>query len=154
MACLKSAGLKVVTAESCTAGLISAVLAQADGAGEVLQGSFVVYAKDHKAAALGVDRVLLRNSGAVNKEAAEQMLAGALARSGATIGLAVTGVLGPEKDEDGNPVGLVIFSVGRKGKHPCTVIRSYGDQPHDQLQHRAVLEGLELIESAIAEQAA
>jgi len=144
---LRNIGATIVTAESCTAGLISAVLAQAEGASEVLQGSFVVYSKNQKHAALGVDVELLSAHGAVNADVAEQMLSGALARSKATLGLAVTGVLGPEEDEDGNPVGLVIFCVGRAGESCRTETRSYGNRPHEQLQHRVVLEGLELLES-------
>ena len=65
---LKDKGLSIVTAESCTAGMIAAVLSRADGAGEVLHGGFVTYTKAHKQTALGVSRELLRDRGAVNEE--------------------------------------------------------------------------------------
>lgn len=144
---LKEKRLSVVTAESCTAGLICAVLSQAHGAGDVLHGGFVVYSKDHKAEALGVSPQLLRAHGAVNQVVAEQMLAGALAHSPADIGLAVTGVLGPEPDEDGNPVGLVILAAGRRGGPPKTLRREYGQLSHHALRWQVVLDGLELLDT-------
>lgn len=146
---LKMRRLTVVTAESCTAGLISALMAQAEGAGEVLHGSFVVYSKDHKAKALDVDADLLRRSGAVSGPVARQMLAGAMAHSPADLGLAVTGVLGPEPDEDGNPVGRVILAVGRRGGEPCVRQKDYGNQQHDVLRRRVVLDALALLDDLI-----
>ena len=85
---IKRAKLTVVTAESCTAGLISAALSHADGASEILHGSFVTYTKDNKSKALGVDRRLLSEKSAVCAEVAEQMACGALDRSPATLALA------------------------------------------------------------------
>lgn len=74
---LRHAGLRLVTAESCTAGLISAVLAQTEGAGEVFEGGFVFYTKDAKAEALGVDEDGLQAQGAVNTIVAAEMCSGA-----------------------------------------------------------------------------
>jgi nicotinamide-nucleotide amidase len=146
---LKARGLSVVTAESCTAGLIAAVLAQAEGAGEVLSGSFVAYSKDHKAQALGVDRELLAHTGAVNATTAAQMLRGAMAHSPADVGLAVTGVLGPDADEDGNPVGLVFFAAGPRGCAAQVERHEYGHQPHEILRRRVVIDALSLLDRAI-----
>ena len=70
---LKDTGLSIVTAESCTAGMIAAILSRADGAGEVLHGGFVTYTKAHKHAALGVSADLLRDQGAVNEEVVKQL---------------------------------------------------------------------------------
>lgn len=118
---LRQAGLKVVTAESCTAGLLCAALAQCQDAGEILLGGFVTYAKAAKAQTLGVDEELLSREGAVNAAVAAQLCTGALSRSGADIALAVTGVLGPSEDEDGNPVGLIYWGSVRKGDRPRVV---------------------------------
>ena len=107
--------LTAVTAESCTGGLIAALLSHAAGAGDCLHGGFVVYTKAHKAAALGVDAALLDRQGSVNPEVAAQLARGALERSPADLALAVTGVVGPEPDEDGNPPGLVYFASARRG---------------------------------------
>lgn len=82
---LKSRGLTIVTAESCTAGLISVALSQADGASDVLQGSFATYTKANKVKALGVDEALLVREGSVNAEVGRQLACGALERSPADL---------------------------------------------------------------------
>lgn len=144
---LKAANLSVVTAESCTAGLISAVLAQAEGAGDMLHGSFVVYTKANKAMALGVDAALLEREGSVNAHVVRQLACGALERSPADLALAVSGVLGPEPDEDGNPVGLVFLACCRRGREPETVRKDYGGASPEVLRRATVLDALALIET-------
>jgi nicotinamide-nucleotide amidase len=146
MARLKAHGLTIVTAESCTAGLISAVLAQAKDAGEILHGSFVTYSKANKSMALGVDAELLKRKGSVNAEVVRQLVCGALERSPANIAIAVSGVLGPSPDDDGNPVGLVFFACGLRDRPPQLEQRSYGEQPHDVLRRRVVVDALAIID--------
>lgn len=145
MALLRRAGLSVVTAESCTAGLISAVLSQADGAGHCLHGSFVTYTKAHKVAALGVSRELLAAKGSVHEDVARQMAEGALHRSTADIVLALTGVIGPEEDEDGNSVGRVIFACGRRQDVLNVVEENFDAAHHEILRRAVVLRGLDYI---------
>jgi nicotinamide-nucleotide amidase len=111
----KACGLTLVTAESCTAGRLAAALADVPGAGDQLHGGFVTYTKQAKHRLLGVDMALLREKTAVCAEVAEAMAAGALLRSTADIAVAVTGVAGPDPDEDGNPVGLIYCAVARRG---------------------------------------
>jgi PncC family amidohydrolase len=82
---LRGAGLSVVTAESCTGGLIAAILSHAQNASDSLHGGFVVYTKANKSKVLGVDRELLESQGAVNEEIAHQMAQGALKRSAASV---------------------------------------------------------------------
>ena len=146
---LGDARLSVVTAESCTAGLVSAVLSQADGAGEVLHGSFVTYTKANKTAALGVDAELLKRDGSVSADVVEQMVHGALLRSPADLALAVSGVLGPSPDEDGNPVGLVYFACGHRNRPVAITFMNYGRQSHDVLRRRVVLDGLDILSHSI-----
>jgi nicotinamide-nucleotide amidase len=105
---LRAKGLSLVTAESCTAGLIAAVLTHIPRAAECFQGAFVAYSKKQKVTALGVDETLLREKGGVNPETAAQMGVGALKSSPAILAIAVTGLLGPDADEDGNPAGWCI----------------------------------------------
>ena len=138
--------LTIVTAESCTGGLISAVLSQAQGAGEVLHGSFVVYTKANKTKALGVDATLLARAGSVNADVVRQLACGALDRSPADLAIAVSGVLGPSPDEDGNPVGLVFLGCCRRGQAPQIERRDYGDRPHDALRRAVVLDALAMVE--------
>jgi nicotinamide-nucleotide amidase len=144
---LKDSGHSIVTAESCTAGMIAAVLSRADGAGDVLHGGFVTYTKAHKRAALGVSADLLRDDGAVNEEVVRQLARGALRRSPASLSLSVSGVLGPEEDEDGNPVGLVYLCCMKSGGEPVVVREDFGKQSPKQLLQLTIARAFDLIES-------
>jgi nicotinamide-nucleotide amidase len=145
---IKHAKLTVVTAESCTAGLVSAALSHADEASRLLHGSFVVYTKINKMLALGIDKQLLIARGAVCEEVATQMALGALERSPATLALAITGVLGPDPDEDGNPVGLVYVSVCARDGTVSTKEFFYDRQEPDVLRHRVTLDALDFLRAA------
>ncbi|HUO93815.1 MAG TPA: CinA family protein [Rhizomicrobium sp.] len=145
VAALKQAGSTVVTAESCTAGLLAAVLSHVEGAGDVLHGSFVTYSKANKSAALGVDPELLRRAGSVNAEVVRQLARGALERSPADLAIAVSGVLGPKPDEDGNPVGLVYFCCCSRHGELRVERRDFGAQGDDVLRRAAILEALRLL---------
>jgi nicotinamide-nucleotide amidase len=150
---LKAAKVTIITAESCTAGSIAALLAQAEGASDILHGGFITYTKEHKAKALGVSVRLLKEHSAVNADVVKQLAAGALERSPATMAIAVSGVLGPEPDEDGNPVGLVYFCVLANDKLPKVVKEEFGEQPHDQLLELALHRAFDLIEASVSPQA-
>jgi nicotinamide-nucleotide amidase len=104
-------GLFLATAESCTAGALAQILARAPGASDVLHGGFIVYTKANKTAALGVPQLLLSRVSAVHAEVARLMASGALARCPADIVVSITGVAGPDPDEDDNPVGLVYLAA-------------------------------------------
>jgi nicotinamide-nucleotide amidase len=143
---LSDRNFSIVTAESCTAGLIAAALSLAEGASTWLHGGFVTYTKEQKTAALGVSAQLLATLGSVNSEVVQEMAAGALARSPATMSLAVTGVLGPEKDEDGNPVGLVFFGCCKRGQSTQVVEKRFPSVDADRLRRTVVVAALELVE--------
>lgn len=144
---LRARGLSVVTAESCTAGLIAAVLSHVPGIGECFHGAFVTYSKEHKIAALGVDETLLREQGSVNRETAIQMATGALNNSPAKLAIAVTGVLGPDPDEDGNPPGLVYIAICRAGAPANAKKFSFEGSP-DSVRRQAVRKALFMLEAA------
>jgi nicotinamide-nucleotide amidase len=113
---LSRAEWRLATAESCTAGRLAGALAAGDGAGSALQGGFVCYSKDAKVRMLGLPPETLQSSaGAVTETVARLMAESARDRSGAEMAVAVTGVLGPSCDEDGNPVGLVDIACARAG---------------------------------------
>jgi nicotinamide-nucleotide amidase len=143
---LRGAGLSVVTAESCTGGLVAAILSHAQKASDCLHGGFVVYTKANKAKVLGVERTLLDSQGAVSSEVARQMANGALERSPASIALAVTGVLGPDADEDGVPAGLVYFAVAREGRDTEVSKGDFSEGQPDDVRRAAVLQALELLQ--------
>jgi nicotinamide-nucleotide amidase len=142
LATARRRNLTIVTAESCTAGKLSALLSEAPGAAEHLHGSFVAYTKANKVKALGVDAGLLKAKGAVCREVAVAMAEGALHRSPADVAVAITGVAGPDPDEDGNPVGLVCIAVARDGCEPLPVERKYGEIGREKVQEHAMADAL------------
>lgn len=109
-----AAGRTIAVAESLTAGLVCARLADVPGASTVLRGGVVTYAADLKASLLGVGDDLLRVRGPVDADVARQMAAGVRVRLGADIGLATTGVAGPGPAE-GHPAGTVHLAVDHLG---------------------------------------
>jgi PncC family amidohydrolase len=142
---LKLAAARRVTlaaAESCTAGLLAQTLCDAPGAGSLFHGSFVTYTKAQKARTLGVSDELLRRKGAVCVEVACAMAAGALAHSPADLAVAITGVAGPEPDEDGNAVGRVCIAVAARGAPAQAVACLYDDHGREAIRRRAVADAL------------
>lgn len=146
-------GLTLVTAESCTGGLLAAVLSEAPGAGDHLHGGFAVYTKAQKTVALGVPAELLESRTAVCEDVARAMAAGALERSCADIAIAVTGVAGPACDEDGNPVGLVHLAAGRRGAPARHEVFRFGDIGRGEVRYRAVMAALALMEAVLTGEA-
>lgn len=108
--------LTVSSAESCTGGLISALLTDIPGASEVLNECIVTYSNDAKMRQLGVKAETLSACGAVSFDTAEQMAAGICARTGADVGIAVTGIAGPGGGTEKKPVGTVFIGISVKGK--------------------------------------
>lgn len=110
VALARERGLTIATGESLTAGMVAAALASVPGASAVLRGGVVSYHRDVKASLLGVDPELLQRVGAVDPDVASQMAQGARNACGADIGVATTGVAGPEP-HDGKDVGTVVVAV-------------------------------------------
>jgi competence/damage-inducible protein CinA-like protein len=104
-------GRRIGLAESCTAGLLAARLTERPGASDYVAGGVVAYSDGAKVDLLGVDAGAIERFGAVSPEVAEAMAAGALARLGADVACAVTGIAGPGGGSDGKPVGYVCFCV-------------------------------------------
>ena len=104
-------GLTLATAESCTGGLVAALLTEIPGSSDVFLGSVVAYANEVKAEALGVPATVLERHGAVSAETAAAMAAGARERLGADAAIATTGVAGPGGGTPEKPVGLVYTAV-------------------------------------------
>jgi len=131
----------LITAESCTAGKLAALLSEVPGAAERLHGSFVTYTKANKAFALGVSEALLEEKGAVCPDVAAAMAQGALSRSPANVAISITGVAGPDPDEDGNPVGLVCIAIA-KADGTRTFEYRYGKLGRESVQARAMEDAL------------
>lgn len=114
LASLGQAGRSLAVAESLTGGMLAATLVDVPGASSVFRGAVVAYATDLKSALLGVDPALLDSRGAVDPEVARQMAAGVRDRLGADVGVATTGVAGPDP-QDGQPPGTVFVAADVRG---------------------------------------
>lgn len=119
-------GLTLSTAESCTGGLISALITDVPGASAVYMGSAVTYSNEMKERLLGVPHDTLENFGAVSAETAEAMAAGACRKFGTDASIAVTGIAGPGGGTPEKPVGLVYVGVCFKGKVNVIELRLRG----------------------------
>ena len=145
VACRKGK-LKVVTAESCTGGLIAAALTAIAGSSDVVERGFVTYANEAKREMLGVPWDALLGHGAVSEPVARAMAAGALARSQADIAVSVTGVAGPGGGTDDKPVGLVHLAAVRSGHGPIAERHVFpGDR--DTIRRLSVLTALAMLAS-------
>jgi nicotinamide-nucleotide amidase len=107
---LKQNKLMLVTAESCTGGLIPALLADIPGCGEIFEMGFVVYSPRAKHLLLGVNSLTMKTFGLTSEEVACEMAAGAMTRSGADISVAITGTA----DAEGDHTGTVCFAFAIK----------------------------------------
>ena len=104
----------LVTAESCTGGLLSSLLTQEAGSSRWFDRGFVTYSNNSKIDSLGVQRKTLENFGAVSQEVANEMSKGALKNSEADLGISITGIAGPEGGSLAKPVGTVYFSIANQ----------------------------------------
>lgn len=104
-------GLTVATAESCTGGLVAATITEVPGSTGYFAGGVVSYANSAKEALLGVPEATLAAHGAVSAQVAMAMVAGARARFGTHLAVAITGVAGPDGGTDAKPVGLTYVGI-------------------------------------------
>lgn len=112
---LKAQRAMLVTAESCTGGWAAQAVTAVAGSSEWFERGFVTYSNESKMELLGVRPRTLERHGAVSEETAREMALGALARSRATLALAITGVAGPTGGSEAKPVGTVCFAWARRG---------------------------------------
>jgi nicotinamide-nucleotide amidase len=120
--------LKLVTAESCTGGLIAGACTDLAGSSAWFERGFVTYSNDAKTELLGVEERLLRRAGAVCEGVARAMVLGALAHSHAQVAVAVTGVAGPTGGSPAKPVGTVWFGFAVPGTLITEKCRFAGDR--------------------------
>jgi nicotinamide-nucleotide amidase len=144
--------MTLATVESCTAGSFVHLLSQAEGASETLHGGFVVYTKENKVASLGVPADLIARHTAVSADVALAMAHGGLARCPAGLVVSITGVAGPEPDEDGNPVGLVYVAAADRDGRERVVRKDLGNQPKSEICAAAMREALTLLEGLLRAQ--
>jgi nicotinamide-nucleotide amidase len=137
--------LMVATAESCTGGLIAAVLTDIAGSSDVVDRGFVTYSNEAKQQALGVPATTIEAHGAVSEPTARAMAEGALARSIAQVAVSCTGIAGPGGATPGKPVGLVHLACARSGKPTLHLKREYGTIGRSEVRAATVADALHLI---------
>lgn len=141
---LVNSRLMLVTAESCTGGLIAAAMTDRAGSSSSFERGFVTYSNDAKVELLGVNPQTLENFGAVSEQTAAEMAEGALKNSRAHIALSVTGIAGPTGGSAEKPVGLVYIGIARKGKD-TQVIKTIFDGDRTSIRQATVEKALELL---------
>ena len=142
-------GLKIATAESCTGGLVAALLTEIAGSSAVVERGFVTYSNEAKTELIGVPADLIAAHGAVSEPVARAMAEGALAHSRAHVAVAITGIAGPGGATATKPVGLVHFGLARRGAPILHLERRYGDLGRKIVRRRAVEDALGLLEQAV-----
>ena len=141
--------LKLATAESCTGGLLAALLTDVRGLGHVFERGFVVYSKQAKCDLLGIAREKVDSCGAVSKEIAVEMAQGALRFSLADVAISITGFAGPGGEDDEE--GLVHFACARRGGETCHREEHFGAIGRDGVRIASLEAALEMIEQALKE---
>ena len=146
VATLVASSWTIATAESLTGGLVCAALTDVPGASAVVRGAVVAYAGDLKAQVLGVDAELLATGGAVQAEVARQMATGVCRVLGSDVGVATTGVAGPDA-QDGRAVGTVFVAVAFAGEVVVRELTLTGDR--GAIRRHTVAHALELVAGVV-----
>lgn len=140
----RAADVRIATAETCTAGLVSGCLTSVSGASKVFERGFVLYHDSAKATGLGVSEEISRQHGAVSAEVTQGLAEGTLENSTAGIAVAVTGYAGPGGGNEKNPVGTCYVAAARTGL-PTLVERHVFPGDRNGVRLAAVGAALDLI---------
>jgi nicotinamide-nucleotide amidase len=138
-------GLKIVTAESCTGGLVAGCLTSIAGSSAVVERGFVTYSNEAKIELLAVPAELIASVGAVSADTAAAMAHGALGHSRADIAVSVTGIAGPGGGSTDKPVGLVHFACAARRERPTLVEKRFGDIGRAEVRQKSVEVALDLL---------
>jgi nicotinamide-nucleotide amidase len=137
--------LRIATAESCTGGLVAAVLTEIAGSSDVFDRAFVTYSNAAKEIMLGVHPQILAVHGAVSRETAVAMANGALARAGVDLVVAITGIAGPQGETASKPVGLVHFAAASSRGQRLHEEQHYGNSGRSIVRQACVSQSLSIL---------
>jgi nicotinamide-nucleotide amidase len=137
--------LRIVTAESCTGGLVAGSLTAIAGSSAVVERGLVTYSNEAKIELLSVPAELIASVGAVSAETATAMVYGALAHSRADIAVSVTGIAGPSGGSEEKPVGLVHFACAARNERPKLVEKRFGEIGRAAVRQKSVEVALDLL---------
>ena len=141
---LAARGEMIVTAESCTGGLICGALTDVPGSSEAVYGGFVTYANGAKTEMIGVPAELIEKYGAVSDPVVRAMAEGALRTAGVDVAIAVTGIAGPGGGSEDKPVGLVLFGCATKSG-TAVQQRNFGDLGRQGIREATVKVALDMV---------
>jgi len=150
LADLRKRQIILVTAESCSGGLIIALMTEIAGASDVIDRGFITYSNAAKTEMLGVPAEIITQYGAVSREVAEAMALGALSYSQADLAVSVTGIAGPGGGNAEKPVGLVHLAVARLGAEPLHQQCLFGNIGRSEIRAKTVNRALMLIRRALS----
>ena len=135
---------RATVAESCTGGLLAGAITSVAGSSDWFDVGYVTYSNAAKVTLLGVPDAVLASHGAVSEETARAMALGALAKSGADIAAAVTGIAGPSGGTPEKPVGLVYIALAAP-EGPVEVVRNLFFGGREQVKYRSSQKALDLL---------
>jgi nicotinamide-nucleotide amidase len=147
---LCDAELTVASAESCTGGMLAALLTDIEGAGHGFERGFVTYSKDSKTELLGIEPSILEHNDAVSEVVARAMAEGALQRSNADLALGVTGFAGP--GAPGQEEGLVHFALARRNGRTVHREQHFGPVGRGAIRVRSLKTLLDMLEESLQEE--
>lgn len=145
----RARGFKIATAESCTGGMVAALLTSFAGSSDVFDCGFVAYSNEAKKRMLGVSPDVIVEFGAVSRECSLAMAHGAILKSGATLAVSVTGIAGPGGGSTAKPVGLVHFACAKRNGATLHREERFGDIGRDGVRKASVEVALELLETQL-----
>ena len=149
LAAARAARARIATAESCTGGMVAAAITDVPGSSDIFDRGFVTYSNAAKRAMLGVKAETLLAHGAVSEQVAREMAEGALARSDATLAVAITGIAGPGGSEF-KPEGRVCFGLARRGAPVRVETVDFGARGRANVRAAARDHALDLLIGALA----
>ena len=141
----RAQSLRLASAESCTGGLVAAVLTEIPGSSDVFGRGYVTYSNRSKEELLGVPASLIAELGAVSEPVSRAMAEGALKKSGAHLAISVTGIAGPGGGTEEKPVGLVHIAAARTGHDTLHVENRFGDIGRSAVRIKSVEAALTLL---------
>ncbi|WP_300529812.1 CinA family protein [Maricaulis sp.] len=144
----RTAGVMFATAESCTGGMVCALLTEIPGSSDILDRGFVTYSNEAKAELLGIPMAIINANGAVSAEVARRMAQEALLRSNADIAVSITGVAGPGGSAR-KPAGLVHFGLAHRDGPVRTQVHRFGDRGRGEVRRQSVRTALGLLSQGV-----
>ena len=146
---LRKKGWMLVTAESCTGGMIAAAMTDLSGSSSVFERGFVTYSNQAKMDCLGVSPETLKKYGAVSQQTAIEMAQGALDNSQAKVSIAVTGIAGPDGGTPQKPVGLIYIGYAIKGGIVQAKAFNFSGMSRDELRQKTAQQALKTVLSIL-----